>query len=121
MLVLRRCWIFVKIRDGDDVKKIGEKTRCSPHTWAPVMKHFAAHGAPQGGINGAPYMGHGNREVLEEHLVPFKAAVDLGGVGGVMMAYHELDDVPSHVNPMLYEQLDDWGFDGFVTADDTGK
>ncbi|KAF2184756.1 glycoside hydrolase family 3 protein [Zopfia rhizophila CBS 207.26] len=86
----------------------------------PVMKHFAAHGSPQGGSNGAPYMGHGNREAIEEHLLPFKSAFDLGGVGGVMMAYHELDDVPSHVNPMLYNQLEKWGFDGFVTADDTG-
>ncbi|KAF2467159.1 glycoside hydrolase family 3 protein [Lindgomyces ingoldianus] len=86
----------------------------------PVMKHFAAHGSAQSGGNGAPFMGHGNREVLEEHLVPFKAAFDLGGVRGVMMAYHELDDVPSHVNPLLYRQLEEWGFDGFVTADDTG-
>ncbi|KAF1967430.1 glycoside hydrolase family 3 protein [Bimuria novae-zelandiae CBS 107.79] len=87
---------------------------------APVMKHFAAHGSPQGGSNGAPFMGHGNREVLEEHLVPFRSVVDKGGVRGVMMAYHEVDDVPSHVSPMLYGQLDEWGFDGFVTADDTG-
>ncbi|KAF2651489.1 glycoside hydrolase family 3 protein [Lophiostoma macrostomum CBS 122681] len=86
----------------------------------PVMKHFAAHGAPQGGSNGAPFMGHGNREVLEEHLVPFRAAYELGGVRGVMMAYHELDDTPSHVSPMLYGQLEEWGFDGFITADDTG-
>jgi len=36
------------------------------------------------------------------------------------MAYSELDAIPSHINPMLYKVLDDWGFDGFVTADDTG-
>jgi hypothetical protein len=30
-------------------------------------------------------MGYGTREVLQEMLVPFKAAVDLGGVKGVMM------------------------------------
>ena len=65
-------------------------------------------------------MGHGNRQVLQQLLVPFKAAVDLGGVRGVMMAYSELDDVPCSVNPMLYETLDDWGFDGFVIGDDTG-
>ncbi|KXT00755.1 hypothetical protein AC578_2933 [Pseudocercospora eumusae] len=86
----------------------------------PVMKHFAAHGAAQGGLNGAPWMGHGNREVLQNLLTPFKAAVDLGGVGGVMMAYSEVDDVPSHVNPMLYDALHDWGYDGFIIADDTG-
>ncbi|KAJ6110911.1 beta-glucosidase [Penicillium sp. IBT 16267x] len=65
----------------------------------PVMKHFAAHGSPQGGHNAAPFMGYGTREVLQEMLVPFKAAVDLGGVKGVMMIDH---------------------FTGFVTADDTG-
>ncbi|KXT08453.1 hypothetical protein AC579_5618 [Pseudocercospora musae] len=86
----------------------------------PVMKHFAAHGAPQGGLNAAPWMGHGNREVLQNLLTPFKAAVDLGGVGGVMMAYSEVDDVPSHVNPMLYDALHDGGYDGFIIADDTG-
>lgn len=30
-------------------------------------------------------MGYGTREVLQEMLVPFKAAVQLGGVKGVMM------------------------------------
>uniref|UniRef100_A0A2D3UNX0 xylan 1,4-beta-xylosidase n=1 Tax=Ramularia collo-cygni TaxID=112498 RepID=A0A2D3UNX0_9PEZI len=87
---------------------------------APVMKHFAAHGAPQSGLNGAPFMGHGNREVLQNLLIPFKAAVDLAGVRGVMMSYNELDDVPAHVNPMLYDALGEWGYDGFVIADDTG-
>ncbi|KAJ5919505.1 beta-glucosidase [Penicillium verhagenii] len=48
----------------------------------PVMKHFAAHGSPQGGHNAAPFMGYGTREVLQEMLVPFKAAVELGGVKG---------------------------------------
>ena len=30
-------------------------------------------------------MGYGIRDVLQEMMVPFKAAVDLGGVKGVMM------------------------------------
>lgn len=92
-----------------------------PDAVVPVMKHFAAHGAPQGGLNAAPWMGHGNREVLQNLLTPFKAAIELGGARGVMMAYSELDDVPSHVNPMLYDALDEWGYDGFVIADDTGE
>ncbi|KAJ6007301.1 beta-glucosidase [Penicillium herquei] len=86
----------------------------------PVMKHFAAHGSPQAGHNAAPFMGYGTREVLQEMLTPFKAAVDLGGVRGVMMAYSEFDDVPSSVNPLLYQALEDWGFDGIITADDAG-
>lgn len=72
-------------------------------------------------LNAAPFMGHGNREVLQNLLVPFKATVDLAAVRGVMMSYNELDDVPAHVNPMLYDALRDWGYDGFVIADDTGQ
>lgn len=30
-------------------------------------------------------MGHGNRQVLQDLMMPFKAAIDLGGVRGVMM------------------------------------
>ena len=30
-------------------------------------------------------MGHGNRQVISELLTPFRAAVELGGVRGVMM------------------------------------
>lgn len=66
-------------------------------------------------------MGHGNREVLENLLVPFKAVFELGGARGVMMAYSEFDDVPCSVNPLLYDALADWGYDGFVIADDTGN
>ncbi|KAF3766486.1 family 3 glycoside hydrolase [Cryphonectria parasitica EP155] len=91
-----------------------------PDAVVPVMKHFAAHGAPQAGRNAAPFMGHGNRQVFQDLLTPFKAVVQLGGVRGVMMSYNEFDDIPSHVNPKLYRALQDWGFDGFVIADDTG-
>ncbi|KAF9467108.1 family 3 glycoside hydrolase [Collybia nuda] len=91
-----------------------------PDAVVPVMKHFAAHGSPRGGLNTAPFMGRGIRQVLSEMLVPFKAVVQLAGVKGVMMAYSELDEIPCHVNPLLYDVLDEWGYDGFVIGDDTG-
>ncbi|KAI8957937.1 glycoside hydrolase family 3 protein [Daldinia sp. FL1419] len=91
-----------------------------PDAVVPVVKHFAAHGAPQSGHNTAPFMGHGNRQVMQDLLIPFKAVIQLGGAGGVMMAYNELDDIPAHVHPMLYRALEEWGFDGFIIADDTG-
>ncbi|KAL9097264.1 MAG: hypothetical protein Q9165_000691 [Trypethelium subeluteriae] len=91
-----------------------------PDAVVPVMKHFAAHGSPRAGHNAAPFMGRGVRQVLAEMLVPFKAAVDLGGVKGVMMAYSEFDEIPCSVHPLLYQALEDWGFDGYITADDTG-
>ncbi|KAJ7584971.1 glycoside hydrolase family 3 protein [Mycena floridula] len=86
----------------------------------PVMKHFAAHGSSSRGLNGAPSMLHGMRQVMQEMLIPFRDVVQRGGVKGVMMAYSELDEVPSHVHPALYEALAEWGFDGFVIGDDTG-
>jgi beta-glucosidase-like glycosyl hydrolase len=49
------------------------------------LKHFAAHGSPRSGLNAAPFMGRGLREVMQEMLVPFKAAIQLGGARGVMM------------------------------------
>jgi beta-glucosidase-like glycosyl hydrolase len=85
-----------------------------------ITQDFAAHGSGQGGINGAPSMVLGTRQVMQSMLRPFKAVMDLGGAKGVMMAYSELDAVPSHINPILYKALDDWGFGGFVIADDTG-
>ncbi|KAI0181226.1 glycoside hydrolase family 3 protein [Hypoxylon sp. FL1284] len=91
-----------------------------PDAVVPVLKHFAAHGAPQSGHNAAPFMGHGNRQVVQDLLTPFKAAIQLGGARGVLMAYNELDDIPAHVHPLLYQALEDWGFDGFTIADDTG-
>ena len=27
-------------------------------------------------------------------------------------AYNELDDIPSSLNPILYQALEDWGYDG---------
>ncbi|KAJ7624880.1 glycoside hydrolase family 3 protein [Roridomyces roridus] len=91
-----------------------------PDAVVPVLKHFAAYGSPRSGLNAAPFMGRGLREVLQEMLVPFKAAIDLGGARGVMMSYNELDEIPASVHPVLYGALADWGFDGFTTADDTG-
>ncbi|KAJ7751491.1 glycoside hydrolase family 3 protein [Mycena maculata] len=91
-----------------------------PDAVAPVLKHFAAYGSPRSGLNAAPFMGRGLREVMQEMLVPFKAAIDLGGARGVMMSYNELDEIPASVHPVLYGALAEWGFDGFTTADDTG-
>ncbi|KAJ7637351.1 glycoside hydrolase family 3 protein [Mycena polygramma] len=91
-----------------------------PDAVVPVLKHFAAYGSPRSGLNAAPFMGRGLREVMQEMLVPFKAAIDLGGARGVMMSYNELDEIPASVHPVLYGALAEWGFDGFTTADDTG-
>ncbi|KAJ7711651.1 hypothetical protein DFH07DRAFT_975043 [Mycena maculata] len=48
---------------------------------------------------------------LMEMFVPFKAVIDLGGARGVMMAYHELDEIPAAASPVLYDALADRGYD----------
>ncbi|ORY71448.1 glycoside hydrolase family 3 protein [Pseudomassariella vexata] len=87
---------------------------------APVIKHFAAHGSPQAGHNAAPFIGQGTRQMLQDLVLPFKSAIQLGYARGIMMAYNEFDGLPAAINPLLYELLHEWGFDGFVIADDLG-
>ncbi|CAI6089382.1 unnamed protein product [Clonostachys chloroleuca] len=84
----------------------------------PVIKHFAGHGAPSGGLHSNAWMGRGRRELLSEILIPFKATIEqAGGVKGVMMSYTAVDEIPAHIDPFLYERLDEWGFDGIVVSD----
>ncbi|KAM6509545.1 hypothetical protein FALCPG4_017196 [Fusarium falciforme] len=84
----------------------------------PVVKHFGGHGAPSGGLHSNAWAGRGRRELLTETLTPFKAAItQAGGVKGVMMPYTAVDDLPGHLDPLLYKQLEEWGFDGFVISD----
>ncbi|KAH8430722.1 uncharacterized protein LDX57_008384 [Aspergillus melleus] len=84
-----------------------------------VIKHFAGHGAPQGGLHSNAWSGRGRRELLTEVLPPFKAAIEQGegGVRGVMMSYTAVDDIPAHLDPFLYDRLEEWGYDGFVISD----
>jgi beta-glucosidase len=82
-------------------------------------KHFVAHSAPQAGTNTAPVHA-GTRELLESFAPQFEWAVRYGGARNVMSAYHELDGIPSCSNPYTLQTLlrDEWGFEGFVLADD---
>ncbi|KAL7920756.1 glycoside hydrolase family 3 protein [Trichoderma austrokoningii] len=95
------------------------KSYSDPDAVFPIMKHFAAHGAPFSGRNTAPFTGLGTRQIMQDLLIPFRANYELGGARGVMMAYHEIDGIPATVNPMLYQALKDWDYDGLVIADDT--
>jgi beta-glucosidase len=85
---------------------------------AATTKHFAGHGAPEGGRNiGPPHMSE--HELREFHLRPFEAAVREAGVTAVMPAYHELFGVPVHASPFMLTQIlrNEWGFTGIVVSD----
>ncbi len=94
--------------------------RIPPDRVLACAKHFVGHGVPQAGSNGAPVQ-LGERELREDHLAPFAAAVD-AGVGAIMAAYHDLDGIPVHVNRWLLTDVlrDELGFTGMVTSDGFG-
>jgi beta-glucosidase len=86
-----------------------------------TAKHMVGHGLAEGGLNMAP--AHvGDRELRDEQLFPFEAAVRRSGIASVMPAYCDVDGVPCHVSTELLGRIlrDEWGFDGIVASDYMG-
>ncbi len=83
-----------------------------------TLKHFAAHGQPESGMNCAP-VNVSERILRETFLYPFKEAIQKGGAITVMASYNEIDGVPSHANVWLLRDIlrGEWGFEGFVVSD----
>jgi beta-glucosidase len=83
-----------------------------------TLKHFAAHGQPEGGNNCGPIT-LGERELRDTFLYPFQQAIQKAHVASVMASYNEIDGVPSHANTWLLRDLlrNQWGFEGFVVSD----
>jgi beta-glucosidase len=83
-----------------------------------TLKHFVAHGQPEGGQNCAP-ANVSMRELREVFLPPFKAAVQEAGAISVMPSYNEVDGVPSHANRWLLRDVlrKEWDFTGFTVSD----
>jgi beta-glucosidase len=83
-----------------------------------TLKHFAAHGQPESGINCAP-TNVSMRLLREVFLYPFKEAVQKAGAISVMASYNEIDGVPSHASQWLLRDVlrKEWGFKGFVVSD----
>ncbi len=83
-----------------------------------TLKHFAAHGQPESGINCAP-TNVSLRLLRETFLHPFKEAIQKSGAISVMASYNEIDGVPSHASEWLLRDVlrKEWGFKGFVVSD----
>src|SRR6476659_8577677 len=88
-----------------------------PNSVVACVKHYAGYGAAEGGRD---YDGSYIPEELMRnvYLVPFNAAVKQG-VGSLMSAYMDLNDVPASGNRWLLTDVlrKDWGFRGFVASD----
>ena len=83
-----------------------------------TLKHFAAHGSPQGGINVAP-VAVGEREMRDTYLEPFRLAVTQAGALSVISAYSEFDGIPCSASKFLLRQIlrQEWGFRGYTFSD----
>jgi beta-glucosidase len=88
-----------------------------PTSVVACVKHYAGYGAAEGGRDyDASYV---PEELMQNvYLVPFHAAVQ-EGVGSVMSAYMDLNDVPASGNRWLLTDVlrRQWGFRGFVSSD----
>ena len=82
-----------------------------------TLKHFAAYGIPEGGLNGE-CANIGVRTLLSEYVPQFKRAVE-AGVGTIMTSYNAIDGIPCTGNKWLMTDLlrNQWGFKGFVYSD----
>ncbi len=83
-----------------------------------TLKHFAAHGEPEGGMNCAP-VNVSERLLRDVFLYPFREAIQKAGCISIMPSYNEIDGVPSHANKWLLRDVlrDEWGFKGFAVSD----
>lgn len=89
----------------------------SPDHVLACAKHFAGYGAAEGGRDyDSSYLSES--QLWNVYLPPFKAAVD-AGVGSLMSAYMDLNDVPASGNRWLLHDVlrDTWKFQGFVVSD----
>ncbi len=81
------------------------------------VKHYVAYGAAEGGRDyDSSYVPE--TSLRNVYLPPFKAAVD-AGVGSLMSAYMDLNDVPASGNRFTLHDIlrDEWHFQGFVVTD----
>jgi beta-glucosidase len=61
-----------------------------------TAKHFAVHGQPEAGRNGAP-ANYAERDIREFFLAPFRRQKD-AQVQSVMASYNEVNGIPVHIN-----------------------
>jgi beta-glucosidase len=89
----------------------------APHHVLACAKHFAGYGAAVGGRDyDAAYLS--DTELQNVYLPPFHAAVE-AGVGCIMSAYMDINDVPASGNRYLLHDVlrGDWRFNGFAVSD----
>lgn len=85
---------------------------------SPMIKHFGAHGTPQGGLNLAS-VSCGQRELLSIYLKTFETVVKEAKPWAVMSSYNSWNNEPNSSSHYLMTELlrDRWDFQGYVYSD----
>ena len=99
-----------------DLNLNGEVRNDGNHVYS-ALKHFAAYGIPEGGLNGE-MASVGERTLLSEYVPQFKRTVE-AGVGSIMTSYNMIDGIPCTSNRHLLTEVlrDTWGFKGAIYSD----
>ncbi|MBF0575371.1 glycoside hydrolase family 3 N-terminal domain-containing protein [Dysgonomonas sp. GY617] len=99
------------------VKGFGRGDLTKENSLISTLKHFVAYGVPEGGHNGNPNS-VGMRDLRENYLPPFQAAVKAGALS-VMTAYNSIDGIPCTSYEYLLKDVlrKEWGFNGFTVSD----
>ncbi|TVY93594.1 Periplasmic beta-glucosidase [Lachnellula willkommii] len=83
-----------------------------------TVKHFAAFGTPEQGLNTGPVHG-GERELRTTYLPSYKRQIVDAGAYSIMSAYHSYDGVALVANHHILTDIlrDEWGYKYWVTSD----
>ena len=83
-----------------------------------VAKHFLGFHASEGGIHGTA-CSISQRTLREVYAKPFQAAINDGGLRGIMPCYNPINGVPASVSREILTELlrEEMGFDGMCVSD----
>lgn len=83
-----------------------------------TVKHFAAFGSPEQGLNTGPVHG-GERELRTTYLPPYKRQIIDAGAYSIMSAYSCYDGVALVASHHILTDIlrDEWGYEYYVTSD----
>ncbi|SFL70461.1 beta-glucosidase [Gracilibacillus orientalis] len=95
----------------------GENVKESMEHVAACVKHFAGYGAAEGGRD-YNTVNMSDRELHENYLPPFKAAIN-AGAKMIMSSFNTVDGIPATANIKLMREIlrEQWSFDGVVISD----
>ena len=95
----------------------GETIDDGQHVFS-TLKHFAAYGIPQGGLNGEQAV-VGRRALFSEYVPQFKRIIKEAHVGSIMTSYNTIDGEPCTGSHFLLTDVlrGQWGFDGAIYSD----